>query len=173
MGGGTIAFPQLDFTTYPSQVFWIAVTFLIMYVIMTNIVLPPIAKTIEKRRDKIASDIDKASEINKEIDKLKENYDFFINNARFVANREIIDTRKIIDDTISKAQSEYFEESEKRLAASEANIKETTLKILESLNEVSEDITKEMIKKIADINIKPSDIGKIVKAINPEQKEEL
>ena len=54
--------PQLDISTWPSQLFWLMVTFLIGYVIISRLVTPSISSVLENRSNKISSDIETAKE---------------------------------------------------------------------------------------------------------------
>ena len=45
--------PQLEITTYPSQIFWLVVSFLILYLIMSKIIIPKIASVIKSRESEI------------------------------------------------------------------------------------------------------------------------
>ena len=52
--------PQMDISTFPSQIFWLVVTFSILYMFMWKFVIPKLRITIEERRDKILNDINEA-----------------------------------------------------------------------------------------------------------------
>ena len=52
--------PQLEISSYSSQIFWLVISFFFLYFIMSNIVLPRIGEVLKHRRDKITSDLDKA-----------------------------------------------------------------------------------------------------------------
>ena len=54
-------FEQVD--TFVSQIFWLLVTFSILYIVMSRIVLPRIAETLTNRRNKIEDDLGKADEL--------------------------------------------------------------------------------------------------------------
>ena len=56
--------PQLDFSIFPSQFFWLCVCFFSMLFIMSKIIIPRIAEMIELRREKIDGNLEKAAEIN-------------------------------------------------------------------------------------------------------------
>lgn len=168
MGGGS-AFPQLDFSTFPSQMFWTTVTFTLMYVIMANIVLPPIASVVEKRKNKRSTDLNKASKLNEETEELKTEYEASLETARITATDTVFETEKEIDAEISTALHGFHREAERRILESEEKIKVAKEKALESLTEVSEEVVKEIANKIA--HITPSS-KEIKSAIEQAKKEE-
>ena len=58
-GGGKL--PQLDPSTFATQVFWLAIMLVIFFFVMRNNALPKIEEALETRRRKIDDDLDKAS----------------------------------------------------------------------------------------------------------------
>ena len=56
-GQQSAGLPQMDISTFPSQIFWLVVTFSILYIFMWKFVIPKLRTTIEERRDKISNDI--------------------------------------------------------------------------------------------------------------------
>ena len=45
--------PQLDFSVFPSQLFWLCVTFFTMLFVMSKFIIPRIAEMINLRKEKI------------------------------------------------------------------------------------------------------------------------
>lgn len=58
--------PQFDPTYFASQVFWLIVTFGILYLLMAKIALPRIGDILEVRQDRIAADLDRAEQLKRE-----------------------------------------------------------------------------------------------------------
>jgi F-type H+-transporting ATPase subunit b len=56
--------PQFNVTNFPSQVFWLVVSFAVLYFLMATTVLPRIGKIVEGREGKIQSDLDAAQKAN-------------------------------------------------------------------------------------------------------------
>ena len=55
------AFPPFDPTYFASQLFWLAISFAVLYFLLSRFVLPRIGGAIEERRDRIADDLDAAA----------------------------------------------------------------------------------------------------------------
>ena len=60
--GGHGGFPPFDTTTYPSQVFWLGITFAILLVFLWRFVVPRIGGTIGERKQRIAQEIAQAED---------------------------------------------------------------------------------------------------------------
>src|SRR5688572_13695417 len=56
--------PQFDLTRFPSQIFWLIVSFAVLYFLMAKMVLPRIGSIIETRERKILSDLEAAQKAN-------------------------------------------------------------------------------------------------------------
>ncbi|MFQ6018701.1 MAG: F0F1 ATP synthase subunit B' [Kiloniellaceae bacterium] len=53
--------PQLDPTFYPTQLFWLLITFAVLYLVLWKMVLPRIGEVLEARQDHIDADLEKAA----------------------------------------------------------------------------------------------------------------
>jgi len=58
--------PQLRVETFPSQIFWLVVTFSLLYVVISRIVLPQVRTTLRARETRIGADREQADELRKE-----------------------------------------------------------------------------------------------------------
>tara|TARA_B100000902_G_C26936624_1_gene728959 strand:- start:47 stop:595 length:549 start_codon:yes stop_codon:yes gene_type:complete len=114
--------PQMDITTFPSQVFWLIITFGILYLFMWRTAVPKLRNTIEERQDKILLDINEAEKIKSEAEKTLREYEEKIQSASKDAS-EIINQAKtksdVIIDNIKKQQdlklSQMLSESKDRI----------------------------------------------------------
>jgi len=58
--------PQLDVETFPSQLFWLAVTFVVLYILMSWVGLPRLTAAIEARRQRREGDLARAAQLRSE-----------------------------------------------------------------------------------------------------------
>ena len=144
-GQGSAGLPQMDITTFPSQLFWLVITFAILYIFMWRVVIPKLSNTIEERKDKISNDINEAEKFNSEATSILEKYE----EQMSLASQSASD---IISESKSK-MNEYFEnlklENEKKIAEMIRNSQEMIkLREKDSINEVR-NATLETVKEIA------------------------
>ncbi len=66
--------PQLDPATFPTQLFWLALTFIPLYLILWRNVLPKIASTLEDRQRRLEDDFEKAAALRKEAEMVLAEY---------------------------------------------------------------------------------------------------
>jgi F-type H+-transporting ATPase subunit b len=116
--------PQLDFSTFPNQIFWAVVALVVIYVIMTRVALPRIGAVLAERSGTITNDIAAAAELKDKAAAAEKAYDKALADARTEANKIAAETRATIqadlDAEMRKADAEIAArtaESEKALAA--------------------------------------------------------
>jgi F-type H+-transporting ATPase subunit b len=64
--GGKVMFPPFQKDTFPSQLFWLAITFIALYMVMARIALPQIGAIFQARRDRISGDLAEAQTLKNE-----------------------------------------------------------------------------------------------------------
>ena len=85
--------PQLDFTTFPNQMFWLFVTIVAIYFILSKIALPRIGAVLSDRQDTIEHDIARAEELKQMAEDAETAYNKALADARIEANTIINDTK--------------------------------------------------------------------------------
>lgn len=151
-GGGGL--PQLDAHTYPTQIFWLVVTFVILYAIMSKVALPRIAEVLEERQERIADDIETAERLRSEAAKVQAEYEKALADARGKAQELFRET----GDLLAKEQSEAEAETAKKLArktkTAETRIDKQRAEALESLRTVASETAAAATAKL--IGVQPS-----------------
>ena len=66
--------PQFDINTYYSQIFWLIVTFSLLYIFVYKFIVPKIERVLNNRQSNIQDNIAKADELALEIEKLNKYY---------------------------------------------------------------------------------------------------
>ena len=124
-------FPPFDASSYPSQIFWLALTFGVLYLFMSRIIAPRIAGAIERRNDKIASDLEDASKLN---DRATE--------AQQALELKLADARARARDTAAKAKSEIEAEVAAETAKVEAEVEDRLSKAASRIADVQAEAMK-------------------------------
>jgi F-type H+-transporting ATPase subunit b len=74
--------PQLDQSTYPTQLVWLAITFIVLYVLMSRVALPRLGSVLEARQGKIAGDLGAAERLKGEAEAASAAYEAAMVKAR-------------------------------------------------------------------------------------------
>lgn len=119
----TVGMPQLDFSTFPNQIFWLLVSLVVIYLILTRIALPRIGAVLAERQGTITNDVAAAEELRQRASEAEAAYDKALADARAEANRIIAEAKAEIqaelDVELQKADAEIAArtaESEKAIA---------------------------------------------------------
>lgn len=156
--------PQLNADTYPSQVFWLIISFVLLYILMSKIALPRVHEVFELRSSEIANNLSRAEKFQQEMEEVKASYE----ESLAKANQDAEDIVKTIEQKtaakISDKHHTFSEEAKSRLQKTEDNIEQARAEVLKSLEGVAADVTKDALKKLAGISVKKADMLKVVQS---------
>ena len=86
--------PQLDPTSFPSQIFWLVITFVFLWWLMAKVALPKVGLVLEERQKKINDSLDMADDLRKEAGSELDAYDVAISTAHDEARKVINDANQ-------------------------------------------------------------------------------
>ena len=140
--------PQLDFSTFSSQLIWLTLVFGVLYLIMRRVALPRIATVIEERRDRIADDLDQAAEFKRQTDEAIEAYESALAQARAKAHAIAQETRDRLHGETERHRRELETKLNERIAEAEARIASTKQAALANVREVAVDVAGSIVGKL-------------------------
>ena len=144
-GGEAVGMPQLDFSTWPNQIFWLLVTLAVIYFLLTRIALPRIGSVLADRKGAITSDLAAAEELKQKALKAEKAYNEALAQARADAAKIVAEARagiqKDLDAALAKADAQIAAKS----AESEVRINEIRDGALAAVTEVAKDTAKEIV----------------------------
>lgn len=143
-GQGSTGLPQMDITTFPSQLFWLVITFAILYIFMWRVVIPKLSTTIEERKDKISNDINEAEKFNSEATGILEKYEEQMSSASQNASTIISESKSQMNEYFENLKLENEKKIGEMIKRSQEMIKSREK---ESINEVR-NATLETVKEI-------------------------
>ncbi len=151
-------FPPFNTDTYSSQLVWLTLTFTLLYVLMSRLVLPSIGEVIDERRERIRRDLDTAERLKLDTDKALADYETALSDARSNAGAIARETRDKLDAKVSKRQAAVDAEIHDRIADAEKRIQATRTKALASVDEIATDVAGAVVKQLIDTDVSPADI---------------
>ena len=114
--------PQFDPQFFASQIFWLAVIFGILYLVMGRLVLPRIAEVLEERSERIADDLEKAETLKKEAETVIAAYEAALQQARGEAAALLSQAGQEVADLAARRQAEFARGLAEKTAAAEQRI---------------------------------------------------
>lgn len=147
---GSAGLPQLDPTWWPSQLFWLAITFGILYWLMHARFLPALGGAIEERRDRIADDLDQASEFKRQAEDAEEAYKSALADAKAKAQGIAAEKRAEVDKEIADLQAETAAALDKQLAGAEARIADMKRQAAEKVGDAAAETARAVVEALID-----------------------
>ncbi|WP_373505905.1 F0F1 ATP synthase subunit B [Aestuariivirga sp.] len=156
-GGHGGAFPPMDTSTYPSQIFWLFIFFGLLYLLMSRVALPKMAAVLEKRSARIESDLAKAQTLKNETEAAVAAYEKALADARAKAQDIAVETRNRMASemdaeraSLEKTLAAKVSEAEAKIAAARAaSMKDVGEVAAESAAEIVAELTGSKVSKDA------------------------
>jgi F-type H+-transporting ATPase subunit b len=156
--------PQLHAPDFAPQLFWLAVTFVLLYWIMAKIALPRIGEVIEERKDRIQRDLAAAERLKGETDKALAGYEKALSDARTNASSIARQTRDSLNAEVDKERKSVEDQLAKKLADAETSINATKEKALASVNEIAGDTVTAIVSTLSNANASKEEIDRALAA---------
>ena len=163
--------PQLNTEFWPAQIFWLILTFSILYILIWKVFLPKIIYSIENRKSRIVEDLEEAQKL-KEVaeNKLKE-YNQIIENSKKEAKKIIAENKKKLEDDIASKKIKFDSEIEKELAAVEKEVNDLKKSSIVNINKIAVEISSKIIEKVIQTELNKSSISAIVEDISKKRSQ--
>ncbi len=129
--------PQLDFATFPNQIFWLVVALIVIYFILSRIALPRIGGILADRQSTITNDLAAAEDLKVKAAEAEKAYNQALIDARAEANKIVAEARAEIQKDLDKATAKADAEIAAKAAESEKAIAEIRARALESIKDVA------------------------------------
>ncbi len=154
--------PQLDPASFASQFFWLIICFSALYVIMNRWILPRIGGVLEERRDKIEQDLERAERLRQDAEKVLSNHEAALADAHQRAADIVRETQEADAKAAAEQMAALDERIRTQLAQAEARIAEARQTALADIGNFSAPLTREALKKIADVEPADASLKKAV-----------
>jgi F-type H+-transporting ATPase subunit b len=140
--------PQLDSSTYSSQLFWLVVCFVVLYFILSYIALPKIAKVLEAREETIEDKINKASMYREQAENLLADYEAILAQAREDAHLHLKTTSTTVSAELMRKQKEVLDKLNDRLHLAEQELYRSRIEAGYEISKMSEDLSEIILTKL-------------------------
>ena len=150
--------PQLDFSTFPNQIFWLVVTLIVIYFVLSRVALPRIASVLAERQGTITNDIAAAEELKAKAAEAEAAYEKALADARSEAQGIAAEAKAEMQAEVEKAMQKAGAEIAARTAEGEARITEIRQGAAAAIAEVARDTAREVVAAMGvDVDAKAVD----------------
>jgi F-type H+-transporting ATPase subunit b len=154
--------PQLNPEFWISQIFWLTITFGILYIVLSKLILPKISANLELRRSQIQENIEAAEKQRESSESKLKEYDKIILKSKLEAKNIFKDARdKVLKDINSKKEvlDKQIDEEIKKV---EKEIELLKKGAPEKINKIAIDTSSELVRKLIGAEVNNSSISAIV-----------
>ncbi|MCC7260639.1 MAG: F0F1 ATP synthase subunit B' [Alphaproteobacteria bacterium] len=140
--------PQLDPTSFASQLFWLVVTFTFLYVVMARVIVPRIAGILEDRKGRLAEDLDKAEASRSSAEDARLDYEAALVKARNDAGALIAKATAAMAEDATEQHSKLDESLSKQMANAEKQLRATRKEALDKMVPVAVESARLVVEKL-------------------------
>jgi F-type H+-transporting ATPase subunit b len=161
--------PQLNFADFMPQLFWLAVTFIILYLAMARLALPRVARVLEARERKVSEDLARAEKLKAEADEALAAYNKALTDARGRAQAALQQAAAAAADEQAKRDAAFAAALAERTRAAEERIGAAKHSALSEIRGVALDSAGAMVDKLIG-GLPPAEIAGAVDAALGERR---
>jgi F-type H+-transporting ATPase subunit b len=137
--------PQLNFDHFPNQIFWLVVTLVVIYLVLTRVALPRIGAILAERKGTITNDLSAAEELKHKAVEAEKAYSDALARARTEAAKIVAAAKADIQKDLDAATALADAEIGAKAAESEARITEIRAGAVEAVTAVARDTARELV----------------------------
>ena len=160
--------PQLDVSSFPTQLVWLVISFVALYVLMATIGLPRLTVIIEARRSRIDGDLDKAAKMKAEAEAVISAYERALAEARSEAQQTLKEATDRLNADAAERQRQVVAELATETAAAERRIAEIKTAALGNVREMAFEAAVAAATKLGNGKI---DVGRAAAAVETAMRE--
>ena len=154
--------PQLNPEFWVSQIFWLTLTFGILYIVLSKLILPKISANLELRKSQIQENIEAAEKQRESSDaKLKE-YDNIILKSKLEARNILRDAKEKVVKNINSKKETLDKQIDEEIKKAEQEIAALRKNAPEKIRKIAIETSAQLVKKLIGAEINNSSISAIV-----------
>ena len=163
--------PQLNPEFWVSQIVWLVLTFGILYIVLSKLILPKISDNLESRKSQILENIETAETQREESEKKLKEFEKIILDSKIEAKNHFNEVRQKTLEDINNKRSALEKDIDKEISAAEEEINNLKTNSNEKINNIAVETSAELIKQLIGEEVNNSSISAIVDEQSKKNKE--
>jgi len=162
--------PQLNPEFWVSQIFWLIITFGILYIVLSKLILPKISTNLELRKSQISDNIEAADKQREESkSKLKE-YDEIISKSKTETKNIFNQAREKALKNINAKKEILDKQIDEEIKKAEDEINKLRQSAPEKITKIAIEISSQLIQKLIGAKVNNSSISAIVDDLSKKNR---
>ena len=154
--------PQLNPEFWISQIFWLTLTFGILYLVLSKLILPKISANLESRKSQILENIEAAEKQREDCEKKLKEYEEIISKSKLDAKTIFNQAREKVSKDINVKREVLDKQIDNEILKAEDEIKTLRESAPEKINKIAIETSSELIQKLIGAEVNNSSISAIV-----------
>ena len=154
--------PQLNPEFWISQIFWLTLTFGILYIVLSKIILPKISSNLELRKSQIQENIEAAEKQRESSESKLKEYDDIVLKSKLKAKNIFKDAREKALKNINSKKETLDKQIDEEIKKAEQEINVLKKSAPEKINKIAIETSSELVKKLIGAEVNNSSISAIV-----------
>ena len=163
--------PQLDPEFWFSQIFWLIITFGVLFIVLSKLILPKISANLEARKSQILENIGAAEKQREASENKIKEYEKIILDSKNEAKNYFNKARGQILKDIDKKRKTLKNEINVEIKKAEKEIVDLKNKSPEKINKIVVETSSDLVKQLIGVEVNNSSISAIVEDISKKVKE--
>lgn len=161
--------PQFDPTTFASQLFWLLVAFVLLYIVVSRFAIPRIGEVMEQRQKMVDDDLDRAHQLKSETDEAIQAYEKALAEARARAQDTLRQTQEEISKAAEARNKEVSDRLAKQIKTGEANIAKARDEALAQVKAIAGGAAVAAVSKLVGVDVDEAAVETAVASAMKEQ----
>ena len=140
--------PQLDSGDFMPQLVWLAITFIVLYLLMSRLALPGVAGVLAERDRHIEENLGRAERLKGEADRALRSYEAALANARAEAQALNREAAAAISALSAKREQAFAAELNARTREAERRILEAKRQALSELPRIASEVAESAFRRL-------------------------
>ena len=158
--------PQLEqIDTFASQIFWLIISFGVLYYMMARVVLPRIADIMAEREDRVAQDLARAQTLKLQSEQIMEEYEAALAEARGEAATALKLATDEVSTEVASRQDEVTAKLNKQAADAESCIDTAKQEALANVKVVASEVSQAAVGKLLGNAPQPAEATRAVEQV--------
>ena len=154
--------PQLNPEFWISQIFWLTLTFGILYIILSKLILPKISDNLESRKSQILENVEAADKQRQNSEEKLREYEEIVSKSKMEAKSIFNQAREKALKDISAKKEVLDKQIDDEIGKAEQEIKELQKSAPDKINKIAIETSSELIQKLIGAEVNNSSISAIV-----------
>lgn len=161
--------PQLDPSFFLTQLFWLVITFTILYVVLWRIALPKLADILEERQERIDEDLRRAETFKRDAEKALTAYEKTLAEGREQARAVLHQASEHMAEQAAERHDELSKELARQADQAETRIAEACEQAQAGIHDAASDVTKAVVSRLLDADVGQPEADEAVAAVLKER----